>query len=761
MNNDPFRHAPPVVTIDALQAVPIDITNLTATFVFDAATQTATADATMSFVMGPQAGHPIFDLRQTITDAWLDGTSIAPSNLAHHDFGGGLDAELRIVEVPAPLAAGAAHTLRMRYDLGLPQASPAGSYQPQLTWNGDSLIFGFGFTDLGPGRYVESWLPANLIYDQFGVDLTIELRNSSATHVVITNGSVSPVTTNHWQVNFPNQFTALSHLLEIRAASTVESMSSTQSLPSGNPVTADVWKLSTGSANLASTLATIHARLATNESSQGSYVHGSRFVALIHTGGMEYDGSTTTSTGALSHELFHSWWGRGLKPASQNDGWWDEAWTVYNGLGASSAVPLNYGNSPVVLSSRNPWNRVTPGGAYSLGVDVFEGVAHMAGVPALIAAMNSFYDRHAGTPVSTELLEGHLLAATGNTEIVDAFHRFVYGFNDPSGSVDLWLRDETGHLGSDFWSGRFWDSPDLWVRNADDNGLTHQSPEFGQDNWFYARVRNRGSATIDHFAVTFNVAAFAGMQFVYKDDFLPCVAAAVAFNLPPEGTVIVKARWPKELVPPEGSHACLLASVITRGEQPIEGRRVWEHNNLAQKNLTVVDLSAGDWVTIPFVIENNWRRWVPWFRLEVIQNDKQALTAHLLVNDLSLVQGWPLHSSLLKAWPLAQDRDVPAPDLDCGHTHTVAEAAPAKIWTSRNRDPRVARAFEAAKALPLNRRKINLRFGQRHTVAVRVQVPKDAKVGETFRIDLIQRNFFGRCALGGLSLIIKIKNLDE
>ncbi len=52
MNDNPFRHAPPVVTIDSLQVVPIDITNVTATFIFDAAAQTATADATMSFVMG-------------------------------------------------------------------------------------------------------------------------------------------------------------------------------------------------------------------------------------------------------------------------------------------------------------------------------------------------------------------------------------------------------------------------------------------------------------------------------------------------------------------------------------------------------------------------------------------------------------------------------------------------------------------------------------------------------------------------------------
>lgn len=760
MDEKPFRHAPPVVNIDGLQAVPIDITNVTASFIFDAATQTATADATMAFVMSPATGHPIFDLRQTIIEAWLDGVSIAPSDLDHHDFGGGLDAELRIAESSPPLAAGSSHTLRVRYNLTLPQASTAGSYQPQITWNSDMLIFGFGFTDLGPGRYLESWLPANLIYDQFGLDLDIEMLNSSATHVVITNGSITEIALNHWAISFPDRFTSLSHLLEIRTDTSVESMSSTQILPTGNSITAEVWKLSTSSINLATMLAAIHTQLATNESSQGRYIHEGRFVALIHTGGMEYDGGTTTSIGALNHELFHSWWGRGIKPGSQNDGWWDEAWTVFSGS-ATSAVPLNFGNPPVELSSRNPWNRITPSTSYSLGVDLFEGIAQLVGVPALISAMNNFYEQHAGSPVSTEMLEGHLLATTGNPDIVDAFHRFVYGFEDPSGSVDLWLRDDTGHLGNDYWSGQFWDSPDLWIRNNEDDGTSHESPEFGQDNWFYARVRNRGSASIEHFAVTFNVAAFAGIQFAYKDGFLPCVAAGVGFNVPPGGSVIVKARWPGELVPPEGSHACLLASVITRGESPIESRRVWEHNNLAQKNLTVVDLAAGDWVIIPFVIENPWRRWFPWFRLDLIQSDKQSLTADLLVNDLSLVKGWPLHSSLFKARPLGKDRESLEPDLDCGYIESESKQEPAKTWTSRNPNPKVARAFEKAKPIPLYRRKINLPFSQRLSVAWRVQVPKDAKAGEKLRVNLVHKNWLGRCALGGLALEITVKDFDS
>ena len=46
------------------------------------------------------------------------------------------------------------------------------------------------------------------------------------------------------------------------------------------------------------------------------------------------------------------------------------------------------------------------------------------------------------------------------------------GLPDPAPLPDLWLRDDPGHAGEEAWPGRFWDSPDLWVRNKDDGGLT-------------------------------------------------------------------------------------------------------------------------------------------------------------------------------------------------------------------------------------------------------------------------------------------------
>jgi len=109
-----FALAPPPVTVDGLLGVPIGIQQLTATLAFDAAARSATADATLDFVVGPTSGNGIFDLRQTITAAQLDGAALGPADVAHHDPGGGPGSKLRLIGTP--LAAGSAHSLRLQYN---------------------------------------------------------------------------------------------------------------------------------------------------------------------------------------------------------------------------------------------------------------------------------------------------------------------------------------------------------------------------------------------------------------------------------------------------------------------------------------------------------------------------------------------------------------------------------------------------------------------------------------------------------------------
>ena len=61
------------------------------------------------------------------------------------------------------------------------------------------------------------------------------------------------------------------------------------------------------------------------------------------------------------------------------------------------------------------------------------------------------------------------------------------------------------------------------------------------------------------------------------------------------------------LVPPAGVHACWLAAVLGRADWPAAGAHVWEHGNLAQKNLTVIKVKRGTSFVLPFVMRGGRR----------------------------------------------------------------------------------------------------------------------------------------------------------
>jgi hypothetical protein len=619
-----FNLAPPAKIVDGLNAVPIDIQHLSAVVTLDAGTKTAGADATIEFVLGAAAGCPVFDLRQTIAQAWLDGVPISPSQLASHDFGGGADAGLRIVASSLPAAS--THTLRLLYIIGQPQ-SPSSQ---AIAWEmGSARVFwDFWFTDLFAGRYLEQWFPANLIFDQFSFHQDLQILNSPIAHSVITNGTVISVEANHWTIDFPDRFTSLSQLLVLAATDRLNQQTGSVVMPGGATVQLELSQLTSTTANLALVQSNLQSYLPADETNVGPYAHGNRFTCYVWNSSrsMEYDGGVTTSVGALEHETFHSWYARGVKPATQNDGWIDEAFTEYNtNSNRFALIPFNMTNPPVTLCGSNPFARITPQSSYTSGFNVFAGLAALLGLTALRNLMADFYQLGTTRLITTGELEAYLISRTGRVEIADYFERFVYGLSAllAGPGPDLYLREAIGDPGVDQYTGPvFWDSPDLWVRHNNDGMSTHQDPEYGQDNWFYARVRNRGARSARTFVVTFNVKSFAGSQFVFPGDWFPAIAAVVGRDLAPGASMVVQAPWPRELVPAAGTHGCLLASVYTPTDAAVAGRHVWEHNNLAQKNLTIVDLEPNDTATIWFEAGNLALAEASQARLEIVRPER-------------------------------------------------------------------------------------------------------------------------------------------
>lgn len=736
---DNFHLAPLATTVDGLVAVPIDIQHLEASFEFDAAASMCIVDATIDFIMGPTDGNPIFDLRQTIDDAWLDGSTIAPALLDHHDFGGGADARMRIVETALP--AGTAHTLRLVYTLALPDADNSSSGPPTYDWNGDRLNLKFWYTDLRPGRYLDAWLPGNLIFDQFSTHLDIRILNSAVDHILISNGTQTDVAANHWDVSFPDWFTVCSSFLRIHPSDEVESQTGTVFLSGSGNVDVHTYKLQGDPTDLAVQQVNIMNMLQSNVAGIGPFAHDNRFTVFFDSpSGMEYNGATKTTVSLLEHEIYHSWWGRGVQPASQNDGWWDEGWTTFVTTGAGS-VPFDFSDPSLELYSQNQWVRTTSSLSYTGGKDIFAGLSALMGRPALDSAMSAFYTERTRKLATTLELEGAMLCSAADETVVDAFHRFVYGFEEPVSPPDLWMRDDVGHTGDEDWGGAFWNSPDLWIRHADDEGTTHQGPMEGIDNWFYARVRNRGSSSAQHFMVTFTVKPWAGTEFVYPTDFIPCTAATGGFELAPDEEKIVSVKWPAASVPPAGTHACLLASVIARGDHPSAGDHVWQDNNLAQRNLTIEALDSDGWVVVPVLVGN------------------KAFRARSLALELVRPQGNADMAATILRPVRRKPRPAKTDHLDCGGADEKRRTPAHHVWTNKRGDSWASAHFKGAAEMKLKAgRRIPFRLFSKNgfpvLIGLRLQVPRNAKKGSILLSHLFERR--RKRIVGGISVQINV-----
>jgi hypothetical protein len=416
--------APPVKVVDGMVAVPIDIQNLNANIIFDVESRRATVEAEMIFVMGKADGNAVFDLRQDIIKASLNDTPIDLNKLRHHNFGGGPDSDLIIVESLRPMES--KNTLRLSYELKQPK-SPGS--QP-IAWDPSRLYYEFWFTDLQPARYLEMWLPSNLIYDQFKISVEITIINCLLDHALFTNGQVNKLNQNHWKVEFPQRFTSLSPMLCIVALDRIEYRHGSMLIPGTDlQVLVDTFKMRNTSLDLQKVENDVKAYLTKNIAEIGPYIHGNRFTTFLWQAArsMEYEGGVTTSMDALKHEVFHSWFGRGVRPSSQNDGWIDEAWNVYNTRDNHMAEPFSISDNTTTLCSSNPFNRVTPQVSYDYGARFFDSLASYLGVENLISYMNSFYNDNKNRLITTQQLESHLIEKSGMVKIAQYFKQFVYG----------------------------------------------------------------------------------------------------------------------------------------------------------------------------------------------------------------------------------------------------------------------------------------------------------------------------------------------
>ena len=399
---------------------------------FDTVAREACAEASLEFRGGTVDGYPALDLRQDIERVRLDGKDLQTDDFAPVDLGGGEGAEVRVLDVE--IRSGSRHTLEVEYRVDRPQAVGA---EP-LGWVEGGLRFDLWMSDLHPGRYLEMWAPAPLVHDRFALYLDIEILSTDRSHTLIANtaGVNAEIGGRRWSLCYPAHFTSLSPMLVMAPSDTLEVRRAALTLPGRQRSLGLVCARHTDTdADLSACEADLRSWLTYTAARYQPWVHGDTFWAVIWSSarGMEYDGATTCSVPALEHEVFHSWFGRGVKPARAADGWIDEAWTTWCTASRRSDVPrfgteeLGLDEPPVSLYPPEPWARHTPTAAYREGARLFAGLAALfGGAHRLRAAMADWYRTNAGELVTTDGLAAHLKTWSG-VDIGPLWARYVHG----------------------------------------------------------------------------------------------------------------------------------------------------------------------------------------------------------------------------------------------------------------------------------------------------------------------------------------------
>jgi serine protease len=204
--------------------------------------------------------------------------------------------------------------------------------------------------------------------------------------------------------------------------------------------------------------------------------------------------------------------------------------------------------------------------------------------------------------------------------LVDAYAAVQMAQSMSSPTLDLYVKDSPDDVGTEpnTVTEHMWTSKDIWIRNNNDNGLTHQNPEYrtnGSPNYINVRVINKSCvASTGSETLTVNWAK-ANTALAWPQNWDGSLQNSLGFDLgnelssvsipiiPAGGEAIVKIPW---VVPNPDNysdndnpwHFCLL-SKINAPDDPLTSPltsnpnvMVRNNNNLAWKNLTVVDLVA-------------------------------------------------------------------------------------------------------------------------------------------------------------------------
>lgn len=286
----------------------------------------------------------------------------------------------------------------------------------------------FWTSDLSERNFLEAYLPANLEYDQVKMMFDIKFIGSNPKQVIYTNGDVKKTSESTYLITYPDYFNASSIFFHTTPVDSMKEVRFSFKSIDGRDLPGVVYiaKNSLSAGSLESYKEKTIEIMRELEGDYGPFPHQNITVYMAGMGGMEYCGATMTELRALGHELFHSYFARGVQPANGNSGWLDEALASWRDGGYQTSRSMSGTSS---MSAHPYYTRITDRQAYTYGKSFMEYLdGKMKDKGGLKPFMRHMVDKRTFAPLFVEEFMQEMSDFYG-VSVIEDFKKYTFGQN--------------------------------------------------------------------------------------------------------------------------------------------------------------------------------------------------------------------------------------------------------------------------------------------------------------------------------------------
>lgn len=393
-------------------AVFVDFISLNSEISYDVSSKKAGAKTTIVFKQETK-GFPLFDLVPEASSVIINGI------------------ETKALDIKSPDGETSFKLLQTELNPGIHTMVVENLIRTNTVFSRKDVASGFWMSDLSDRQYLEQYIPANLEFDQYKMDFSVEILGSNEKHVLYTNGSLKEVKQNKFEISFPEYFQTSSVYFHLTPEGKIPEMKYTYTSIDGRVIPITLYsKLRLSINSYKSTSLKVLAEL---ENTYGPWPHPSLIIYGAGAGGMEHSGATITALQALGHELMHSYYARGVMPKNGNSGWLDEAIASWRDKGYQTTKRPNF--SSTSMAAHSEYRRTTDRKAYTEGANFMayldSGLEDQGGLRVFLKEL--FTEKVYQNITTEEFLEK--LNLFSGKDFTGDFRQYIYGGKDNKESI--------------------------------------------------------------------------------------------------------------------------------------------------------------------------------------------------------------------------------------------------------------------------------------------------------------------------------------